>query len=110
MAKILVNRGVEDANVARAFLDPQMEDLIDPFTMRDMTEASARIWKAIDADEQIMVHGDYDVDGVTSTALLVRTLGALGARVRFYIPTRLEEGYGISHEAIDGCVAQGTPC
>lgn len=108
MAKILVNRGVEDANVARAFLDPQMEDLIDPFTMRDMTEASARIWKAIDADEQIMVHGDYDVDGVTSTALLVRTLGALGARVRFYIPNRLEEGYGISHEAIDGCVAQGT--
>jgi single-stranded-DNA-specific exonuclease len=108
MAKILINRGIEDVDFARAFLEPRLEDLIDPFTMRDMPAASARIWQAIDANEQILVHGDYDVDGVTSTALLVRTLGALGATVTFYIPNRLEEGYGISHEAIDSCVAHGT--
>ncbi len=107
MAKILVNRGIENVETAREFLYPSLDHLIDPFQMADMDRAADRIWKAVDAGEKIMVHGDYDVDGVTGTSLLVRSIGHLGADVSFYIPNRLNEGYGISKEAIDTCGERG---
>lgn len=107
MAKILINRGIRDLPTGRDFLYPSLDHLIDPFLMADMHRAVARIWQALDSNEAIMVHGDYDVDGVTGTALIVNTLKALGADVSFYIPHRLEEGYGISKGAIDICVKQG---
>jgi single-stranded-DNA-specific exonuclease len=106
MAKILINRGIHNVATGRDFLYPSLDHLIDPFIMADMEFAVARIWQALDAGEAIMVHGDYDVDGVTATALIVNTLKALGADVSFYIPHRREEGYGISKGAIDLCVRQ----
>lgn len=107
MAKILVNRGIDCVETAREFLYPSLDSLIDPFQMIDMDRAVTRIWEAVDAGERIMVHGDYDVDGVTGTSLLVRSIGALGADVSFYIPNRLDEGYGISRAAIDTCGERG---
>ena len=107
MAKILVNRGVDSVDDAREFLYPSLDHLIDPFLMVDMDKAVDRIWTAVDGGEKIMIHGDYDVDGVTATAVLVRSIGHLGAEVTFYIPNRLEEGYGISKEAIDACGERG---
>lgn len=107
MAKILINRGVIDVQNARHFLDPDLDHLLDPFLLKDMDLAVDRIWKAIDVGEKVMVHGDYDVDGITGTSVLVRTLKALGAEVTFYIPHRLEQGYGISHQGIDRGVLEG---
>jgi single-stranded-DNA-specific exonuclease len=107
MAKILINRGIDCVKAAREFLYPSLDHLIDPFEMVDMDKAVARIWEAVDAGEKIMVHGDYDVDGVTGTSVLVRSIGHLGAEATFYIPNRLEEGYGISKEAIDVCGERG---
>ena len=107
MAKILVNRGIECVETAREFLYPSLESLINPLEMIDMDRAVRRIWDAVDAGERVMVHGDYDVDGVTGTSLLVRSIGHLGIDVSFYIPNRLEEGYGISREAIDACGERG---
>ncbi len=107
MAKILINRGIADVQAVRDFLEPALEHLIDPFLLKDMDLAVDRIWQAIDAGEKIMVHGDYDVDGVTGTSVLVRTLSALGADITFYIPHRLEQGYGISHQGIDWGIASG---
>ena len=107
MAKILVNREIRDVETATAFLHPSLDHLIDPFVMADMARGVNRIWQAIQRGESIMVHGDYDVDGVTGTALLVRTLRFLGGNVDFYIPNRMEEGYGISREGIDEAVRRG---
>ena len=107
MAKILINREIGDIDEARSFLHPSLEHLIDPFQLTDMDRAADRIWQSLDAHEPIMIHGDYDVDGVTGTALLVRSLEALGAEVSFYIPNRLEEGYGISPTGIDEAVRRG---
>ena len=107
MAKILVNREILDVETATAFLYPSQDHLIDPFAMADMERGVCRIWQAIQHRESIMVHGDYDVDGVTGTALLVRTLRFLGVQVDFYIPNRMEEGYGISHKGIDEAVRRG---
>lgn len=107
MAKILINRGIDCVESAREFLYPSIDHLIDPFKMADMEKAVIRIWEAVDSGEKIMIHGDYDVDGVTGTSLLVRSIGHLGVEVSFYIPNRLEEGYGISKEAIDTCTQRG---
>jgi single-stranded-DNA-specific exonuclease len=107
MAKILINRGIDCVESAREFLYPSLDHLIDPFKMAAMEKAVVRIWEAVDSGEKIMIHGDYDVDGVTGTSLLVRSIGHLGAEVSFYIPNRLEEGYGISKEAIDTCTRRG---
>ena len=107
MSKMLINRGIESVEEARTFLYPSLDHLIDPYGMADMSPAVDRIWRAVDAGEKMMIHGDYDVDGVTGTALLVRTLRGLGGDVSFYIPNRLREGYGISKGAIDECVKRG---
>ena len=107
MARILVNRGIADSDVARDFLYPSLDHLCDPFLMADMGRGVDRIGRAIGAGESVMVHGDYDVDGVTGTALMVRALRGLGSDVSFYIPNRLGEGYGISRAGIDEAVRRG---
>ena len=107
MAQLLIQRGMSNIEEARQFLYPTLEQLVDPFMMADMDCAVDRVWAAIDAGERILIHGDYDVDGVTGTSVLVRALSELGADVGFYIPHRLEDGYGISKHGIDEGVAQG---
>mgnify|MGYP004463422795 FL=1 len=99
-AAVLCARGLDTPQAARAFLASGPELLHDPFLMRDMDRAAARITRALNAGETIAVYGDYDVDGITATCLLTEFLRGLGGRVVSYIPDRMEEGYGLNREAI----------
>ncbi len=106
-ASILVRRGTTDVDEARAFLEGERAPH-DPFLLGDMTEAVALIRASIEAGKRICVHGDYDVDGICATALAVLTLRELGADVEWHLPSRFEEGYGVSGDTIsrladDGC-------
>ncbi len=101
LARLLVNRGVRTAEEARAFLNPDIKGLHDPSLLPDMDAAVERARAAIESGERICVHGDYDVDGITSTALLVRTLSALKANVEYILPHRHRDGYGIKPGAVD---------
>lgn len=101
VAKLLYNRGYTDASSAKAFVYMETEMLADPFMMKDIETAIARITLAVERDEKITIYGDYDVDGVTSVCTLYLYLKSLGARVEYYIPNRAGEGYGISCNAID---------
>lgn len=100
-AGILAARGWQLAEEARSFLDAHPDELHDPFLMKDMANAAARIKSAIQGGERIRVYGDYDADGVTSTALMVRLLTMLGAEFDTYIPHRSLEGYGLNKRAIE---------
>ena len=100
-AQAMVNRGVDTLEAARRFLDPALEDLHDPFELLDLPRAVARIHAAVAGGERILVHGDYDVDGITSTYLLYVALRELGARVEYRIPHRTRDGYGLSVQAIE---------
>jgi len=101
MAQLLVQRGVDSAERAEEFLRPRLAVLDDPFALSNMEAAVRRIEQAFARQEDVVVFGDYDVDGVTSTVQLVCMLRKLGLEPRFCVPRRLEEGYGISREAID---------
>ena len=101
IARLLVNRGVTTAEEARAFLNPDIKSLHDPSLLPDLDVGVERVQAAIDSGEKICVHGDYDVDGITSTALLVRTLSALNANVDYVLPHRHRDGYGIKPPAVD---------
>lgn len=94
-------RELKDTDTARQFLQPLLHNLHDPFLMDDMEKAAGRLVHAIQSKEQIMVYGDYDVDGTTSVALMVRFLQELGLQPEFYIPDRYTEGYGLSQKGID---------
>jgi single-stranded-DNA-specific exonuclease len=109
IAHVLVSRGLCTAAQVRDFLNPRLADLSDPFRLPDMDKAVDRIWRAIDGEEAITVFGDYDVDGVTAAALLIRILDALGAKVTGFIPDRLDEGYGLSTEALQRCLTDRNP-
>ncbi|UCE20291.1 MAG: single-stranded-DNA-specific exonuclease RecJ [Gemmatimonadota bacterium] len=100
VARILLNRGISTFEESRTFLRPSLDDLCDPFAMRDMGRAVDRICQAIEGKEKVMVYGDYDVDGVTAVAMLMRFLKTCGVETTFYIPDRLSEGYGISNTGI----------
>jgi single-stranded-DNA-specific exonuclease len=100
LSQILINRKIDTPEQAKAFLSPSLDDLLNPFLMTDMEKASMRIKEAISKGERILIYGDYDVDGVTGTALLLSVLRDLGADVSSYIPNRLREGYGLNIEAI----------
>lgn len=100
IVKILVNRGLDTADEIQSFIDPQMEDLADPFDMPDMEKAVERIVQALRDNEKIMVYGDYDVDGITASSLMFLVLNKLGAQVSYYLPNRLVEGYGLSEDGI----------
>jgi len=106
-ARILAARGQADAAAAEAFLAARLQDLPDPFSMKGMEAAAARIARAVEAGERIACYGDYDVDGVTSTTLLSGFLRAAGADVTTYVPHRLVEGYGLNREAVAGLAAGG---
>lgn len=99
-ARTLINRGIENIDEAQRFINADLKDLYDPYLLTDMEIAVDRILAAIEENERICIYGDYDVDGVTSTALCVNTLRKLEADVVHYIPVRAEEGYGLNHEAI----------
>jgi len=109
VARVLVARGLEESDAAERFLNPRLSDLTDPMAMTGMPAAVDRIWKALDAGSRITVFGDYDADGVTSTALLVLVLRRLGATPEYYIPSRHDDGYGLSVDAITKAIAQTTP-
>ncbi|HEY5648664.1 MAG TPA: single-stranded-DNA-specific exonuclease RecJ [Nitrospiria bacterium] len=97
---VLKSRGLHTSSEIGAFLKPSETDLLDPFLLRDMDRAVDRIEKAIRNSEPVVVFGDYDVDGVTSTALLLEYLGDRGLEASFYIPDRMKEGYGLNEDAI----------
>ncbi len=103
----LVNRGIVREQDARRFLDPVLEDLHEPGRMLDLEPAAERILAAIDRGERIFVHGDYDVDGITSTFLLYSALEELSAKVEYRIPHRIRDGYGLTTEAIDEAQRRG---
>jgi single-stranded-DNA-specific exonuclease len=107
LRQILFNRGYATDAEARAYLNAKPDFNTDPFQMTDMRKAIVRIQAAIQNKEPIAIYGDYDVDGVTSTALLVETLTFFNADVRGYIPNRFEEGYGLNNEAMDKLKADG---
>ena len=108
LANLLVQRGIANADAARAFFNPQLEDLHDPFLMKDMERAVERIERAVRDGESIMVYGDYDVDGTTAVALVYKFLRKIGHQnLSFYIPDRYTEGYGISVKGIDHAARKG---
>ncbi len=107
-AQILVDRGLTTPEAARRFVRPSMDELHDPFLMRDMEQAVLRLHTALERNERIMVYGDYDVDGTTAVALMYSFLRHLTDNLIFYIPDRHKEGYGISFQGID--VAQQEGC
>ncbi|MBI1337434.1 MAG: single-stranded-DNA-specific exonuclease RecJ [Phycisphaera sp.] len=99
-AALLVGRGIRDAQTARTFLQPSLASLHDPVRLPGVERAAQRILQSITSGQPIVVYGDYDVDGVTASAILHHTLTALGAKVTVYTPHRIEEGYGLNSEAI----------
>ena len=101
IATILIQRGIPDFDSAKNFFRPQLEDLHDPFLMKDMDKAVSRLLNAFENNEKIMVYGDYDVDGTTSVALCYSFINSFHTNSDFYIPDRYKEGYGISKEGID---------
>jgi len=106
LAQCLLNRGLGEPEVASRFLQPRLKHLADPFLIPNMAAAVQRLLAARQHNELLVIFGDYDVDGVTSTALLTETLGALGWRVEHFLPHRLEEGYGLSREGVERCLQQ----
>ena len=106
-ARLLRRRGIATAAEARRFLDPRLEDLAEPESLRGMAAAVDRVARAIAAGEQIAIHGDYDVDGISATAILLRGLHPLGAAPEWYLPHRLHDGYGLGIPAVDALAARG---
>lgn len=106
-AQLLAQRSGSDLDAAKHFLDPRLQNLPDPFLLGEMATAVSRLVAAINAGEKIAVHGDYDVDGVSGTALLVEGLRAFGAQVDYFIPLRLRDGYGLSADHLRLAFAAG---
>ena len=100
LAKVLVNRGFKEKEEIDKFLYPKIEDLNDPFLLNDMNIAVERILQAKERGEKVTVYGDYDVDGITSIAVLVKFFRELGIDIEYYLPSRLEEGYGLNNDAL----------
>ena len=106
-ARLLTQRGVSDPEAASAFLDPSLDQLLDPFLLTGMRTAVDRVRRAIDEKEKILVYGDYDVDGTTSTVLLLKTFEMLGGVADFHVPHRVREGYGMRAEVIERAAQEG---
>ncbi len=106
LAQVLVRRGMPDPAAARAFLEAQERH--DPAAFQGIEQAVAMIRRHVDAGTRITVHGDYDVDGVCATAVLVRALQSLGANVGWFLPSRLEDGYGLGSSTVEHLAARGT--
>jgi single-stranded-DNA-specific exonuclease len=106
LLKLLGQRGVSGEEAIQKFLKPKLRDLSDPYLLPDMQKAVDRIFQAVDKGEQVLVYGDYDVDGVTSVALMRTVLDAYGVAGGVFIPKRGEEGYGLSDAAIDNLLEE----
>jgi single-stranded-DNA-specific exonuclease len=106
-ARVLAARGLAEPAQAEGFLAARLADLPDPFSMKGMDAAVARIVRAVESGEKIVLYGDYDVDGVTSTSLLAGFLRAAGAEVATYVPHRLVEGYGLNTAAVEKLAGEG---
>ena len=107
LKQILFNRGLGSYEEAKLFLEAKPVSNNDPFQLIGMQATVDRIQYALEHQEPIAIYGDYDVDGVTATALLVQALDGLGANVRGYIPNRFDEGYGLNKDALDSLKADG---
>jgi single-stranded-DNA-specific exonuclease len=108
VAQLLWNRGVYRPDDVKAFLEAKLTHLRNPEELPGAAEAADRLWAAVQAKRRITVYGDYDCDGMTATALLVNCLKLLGAEVNYYIPNRLEEGYGLSNDALRTLASRGS--
>ena len=104
LAQCLLNRGFSEPSAIRQFLLPRLKNLADPFLLPNMDAAIGRLLRAREQNEPVVIFGDYDVDGVTSTALLLEVLRPLGWRVDFYLPNRMDEGYGLSADGVENCL------
>src|SRR6267143_5480830 len=107
VAGLLIARGHQSLDSARAFLNPSLDQLHDPFLMLGMSDAVKRLLHAIDDHEPILIYGDYDVDGTTGTAVLLRALRMLGATAGYHVPHRFTEGYGIEQAGLEKAVRDG---
>ncbi len=107
-AQVLINRGIYDAGIGAGFLRPKLTDLIEPAAMPGIEPAVRRLKTAVTNKERITIYGDYDVDGITGVAILWQVLRLLGADVDYYIPHRIDEGYGLNAEAVETLAKSGT--
>jgi single-stranded-DNA-specific exonuclease len=107
VARLLVARGVETAEAAARFLDPRLDHLHSPYLMKGMSEAVARIQRAIAATERVLIYGDYDVDGTTAIVILKRAIEMLGGSAEFHVPHRIRDGYGMKDDVIVRAAADG---
>ncbi len=107
IARLLVQRGISTFNEAKSFFRPRLSDLLNPFLMKDMDKAVARVEQAIANKEKVIVYGDYDVDGTTSVAMMYTFLKPRIEQIEYYIPDRYSEGYGISTKSIDYAIDNG---
>ena len=108
VARLLLSRGITDPQLARQFIDPKLTGLRDPAELPGATRAAEIIYTAIEAKQRITIYGDYDADGMTATAILLRCLKLLHAEVDFYVPHRIDEGYSLNTEALEKIASQGT--
>ncbi|MEW6534208.1 MAG: single-stranded-DNA-specific exonuclease RecJ [Candidatus Auribacterota bacterium] len=106
-AQILINRGLDNVDVVQKFLNLNLNNLYDPFILEGITQAVERILLAVKRKETVLIHGDYDVDGITSTAIMYVILRSVGVPVYYYIPNRLVEGYGLGEEGIQAALNHG---
>ncbi len=101
IARLLIDRGIETFDEAKSFFRPDLSQLHDPYLMLNMDKAVARIQKAISQGENILIYGDYDVDGTTAVALMYQYLFNFTDQLAYYIPDRYKEGYGVSNQGVD---------
>ncbi len=104
LAQCLLNRGLSEPAAIEHFLSPRLKNLADPFLLPNMHVAVERLLRAREQDEPLVIFGDYDVDGVTSTTILLEGLRPLGWRVEAYLPNRMDEGYGLSRDGVENCL------
>jgi single-stranded-DNA-specific exonuclease len=109
LAQCLLNRDFNEPSAIENFLQPRLKNLADPFLLPNMAVAVERLLRAREQNESLIIFGDYDVDGVTSTALLVEVLRPLGWKVDFYLPNRMDEGYGLSADGVENCLKKFSP-
>ena len=104
LAQCLLNRGLSEPTAIEKFLVPRLKNLADPFLLPNMEAAVARLLRAHEHEEPLVIFGDYDVDGVTSTTLILEVLRKLGWRAEAYLPNRMDEGYGLSRDGVENCL------
>ena len=107
-AQILINRGISDSRSIKSFLSPRLSNLMDPMLLKDMDKAVGLILKAIQNHEKISIYGDYDADGITATTLLLNLFSSLDIPASYYIPNRINEGYGLNPNAVKKIAENGT--